>query len=229
MRLDKYICASTELTRQTAKKAISNGWVTINGEVAKSGAVKIAENDKVTLEDKPISLIGLRYIMLNKPQDFVCSTQDEVHPSVLNLIEVVKQKDLHIAGRLDVDTTGLVLITDDGKWSHAITSPKKDCGKRYRVELADPVDEQTVELFEQGIELRNERQPTLPAKLEIIEPYEVLLTLREGKYHQVKRMFAAIGNKVVTLHREAIGQIELDEALAPGEWRNLTEQELATL
>jgi 16S rRNA pseudouridine516 synthase len=163
--------------------------------------------------------------MLNKPADFICSTTDESHPSVLRLLDIEKPQNLHIAGRLDVDTTGLVLITDDGQWSHAITSPKKECGKRYRAELADPIDESAVKQFAEGIQLRNETVLTRPAKLEIISPHEVVVTLHEGKYHQVKRMFAALGNKVVELHREAVGHIELDDELEPGEWRYLTDEE----
>jgi 16S rRNA pseudouridine516 synthase len=134
--------------------------------------------------------------------------------------------ELHFAGRLDVDTTGLVLLTDDGKWSHRITSPKHKCDKTYYVWLADPVGEDYAERFKQGIELRNEREATLPAKLDVITEHEVRLTIREGKYHQVKRMFAALGNKVEALHRERIGDIVLDEELEPGEYRYLTEQEI---
>lgn len=227
MRLDKYLCNCTDLTRALAKRAIAKGRVLINGQEAKNPATKVNDGDEVCLDEQKLSLIGLRYIMLNKPEDFICSNVDEVHPSVLGLIDVEKPQDLHIAGRLDVDTTGLVLITDDGKWSHAVTSPKRACNKRYRVELAEPIAEDAVEVFATGIELHGERAPTRPAKLEVLAPYEVLLTIQEGKYHQVKRMFAATGNKVVSLHREAVGQIELDNDLAPGEWRYLSDEEIA--
>lgn len=226
MRLDKYLCSCTELTRAVAKKAIAKGWVTVNGDIIKNPATKVLESDAVELDGERLSLIKERYIMLNKPEDFVCSNVDEIHPSVLNLIDVEKSQSLHIAGRLDADTTGLLLVTDDGKWSHAITSPKKECGKRYRVELADPVDESAVKAFAEGVQLHGERNLTRPATLDILAPYEVLLTINEGKYHQVKRMFAAIGNKVVSLHREAIGHIELDEDLEPGQWRYLTDKEV---
>ena len=225
MRLDKYICSCIDASRIEAKRSIGKGMVTINGQEVKSPATKVKENDEVHLKGVKLSLINERYIMLNKPADFICSTQDEAHPSVIGLIDIEKPQNLHIAGRLDVDTTGLVLITDDGQWSHAITSPKKDCGKRYRAELTAPIEESAIELFAQGIQLNNEPNLTRPAILEIVAPHEVVLTLSEGKYHQVKRMFAAIGNKVVELHREAIGNIELDSALAPGEWRYLTDEE----
>jgi 16S rRNA pseudouridine516 synthase len=136
---------------------------------------------------------------------------------------------LHIAGRLDVDTTGLVLITSDGQWSHKITSPKKDCGKRYLVELAEPIDDSLIQVFADGVELRNEDELTKPALLDIIDSTHVRLTISEGKYHQVKRMFAAVGNRVVNLHREAVGDIELNTDLAAGEWRFLTDAEMKSV
>ncbi|MCJ8271722.1 MAG: 16S rRNA pseudouridine(516) synthase RsuA [Psychrosphaera sp.] len=224
MRLDKFICGCTDYSRINAKRAIGKGNVTVNGELVKNPATKIKDTDQVHLGEQLLSFITERYIMLNKPVDFICSNVDESHPSVLNLISVEKSEKLHIAGRLDVDTTGLVLVTDDGKWSHSITSPKKECGKRYRAELTSPIEQSAVAQFAEGIQLNNERGLTRPAKLEIIEPYEVVVTVHEGKYHQVKRMFAAIGNKVVSLHRESIGGIELGD-LPPGEWRYLTDEE----
>ena len=225
MRLDKFICSSTENTRITAKRAIGKGQVTVNGTTVKSPATKVKETDTIILRGKTLSLIKTRYIMLHKPVDFICSNVDESHPSVLNLVEVEKSDALHIAGRLDVDTTGLVLITDDGQWSHAITSPKRQCQKRYRAELAEPIEQSAIEQFKQGLQLHNEPELTRPATLEIIAPHEVVVTISEGKYHQVKRMFAAVGNKVVELHREAIGNLELDSDLGPGEWRYLTDEE----
>ena len=175
---------------------------------------------------------GLRYLMLNKPQDTLCSNVDEFYPSVLSLLGVPKAYSLHIAGRLDADTTGLVLITDDGQWSHRLTSPVKACAKRYRVQLADPLtasDSELVAKFAHGIALKGEASLTRPATLEILTPTEVLLTITEGKYHQVKRMFAAIGNKVVGLHREQVGGISLDPDLGAGQWRYLTQDEIASV
>ncbi|GGP86569.1 16S rRNA pseudouridine(516) synthase RsuA [Shewanella ulleungensis] len=229
MRLDKFICESTELTRSLAKRALHRGDVTCDGEVVKNSGFKVLPQMDVRLEGLSISIVGERYIMMNKPVDTICSTIDEQYPSVLSLMEIEKADTLHIAGRLDADTTGLVLITSDGKWSHKITSPKKDCGKRYLVELADAIDDSLIQVFVDGIELRNEDGLTKPAVLEIIEPTQVRLTISEGKYHQVKRMFAAVGNKVVNLHREAVGSIELDADLAPGEWRFLTDEEVKSV
>ncbi|REL36087.1 16S rRNA pseudouridine(516) synthase RsuA [Thalassotalea euphylliae] len=227
MRLDKYICKSTELTRNEAKKLLKSGEVRVDGEVIKNGAFKVADGAEVTIEGEQLSLIGQRYIMMNKPQDTICSNVDEMHPSLLHFLEIDRAFELHIAGRLDADTTGLVLITDDGKWSHNIISPKKQCEKTYRVWLAEPVTDEVAEKFAEGLQLHGENQLTLPAKLEMIDEREVLLTIVEGKYHQVKRMFAAVGNHVEALHRERIGGITLDDDLMLGEWRYLTEQEIA--
>ncbi|GGB54736.1 16S rRNA pseudouridine(516) synthase RsuA [Shewanella inventionis] len=229
MRLDKFICESTELTRSLAKRALHRGDVTCDGEVVKDSGFKVSPHMDVRLEGQSISIVGERYVMMNKPVDTICSTIDEQYPSVLSLMDIEKVDTLHIAGRLDADTTGLVLITSDGQWSHKITSPKKDCGKRYLVELADPIDNSLVSVFANGIELRNEEGLTKPALLDIITPTQVRLTISEGKYHQVKRMFAAVGNKVVNLHREAVGSIELDADLAPGEWRYLTDDEVSSV
>lgn len=226
MRLDKFITEASELTRSLAKKALHRGDVTCDGVVVKDSGFKVEQGTKVCLEGRELTVFGVRYLMLNKPVDTICSTIDEVYPSVLSLIDIEKSTDLHIAGRLDADTTGLVLITSDGQWSHRATSPKKDCGKRYLVELAEPLDDSLIETFAQGIALRNEDGLTKPAKLEIIDSHNARLTITEGKYHQVKRMFAASGNCVLKLHRECVGTIELDQSLALGEWRYLTQAEI---
>ena len=231
MRLDKYICKSSELTRNEAKKLLKGGEVTVDGEVIKNGAFKVPKGAEVISSGQVLSLLGHRYIMMNKPQDTICSNVDEVHPSLLHFLDVDRAFELHIAGRLDADTTGLVFITDDGQWSHNITSPKKHCEKTYRVWLEQPLIEQDLEeiteQFKSGVQLNGESGLTLPATLVAIEETEMLLTITEGKYHQVKRMFAAVGNKVVGLHRESIGSIVLDDDLMMGEWRDLTEQEIA--
>ncbi|WP_298772729.1 pseudouridine synthase [uncultured Shewanella sp.] len=229
VRLDKFICGSTELTRSLAKKALHRGDVTCNGEVVKSSDFKVKNEHVICLNDQQLHLLGARFIMLNKPLDTLCSTIDEHYPSVLRLIDVIKADTLHIAGRLDADTTGLVLITSNGQWSHNITSPKKQCAKRYLLEVAEPLNEQLIETFKQGIALNNEEGLTKPAILEILSSHQARLTITEGKYHQVKRMLAAVGNKVVKLHREAIGDIELDPSLALGEWRYLTPTEVESV
>lgn len=226
MRLDKYICESTTMTRSQAKKVIIQGRITSSDTIVRNTAYKVSENESIRFDGNLINVRGTRYIMLNKPKDYICSTVDEQLPSIINLIKVDKAEQLCIAGRLDADTTGLALITDDGQWSHKITSPRRNCSKRYRATLAQPVEQNAVTLFKEGIQLKSENTPCLPATLEILTDNQVLLTIEEGKYHQVKRMFAAIGNLVVELHREQIGQIELDAQLKLGEWRYLTKEEV---
>jgi len=228
MRLDKFICKSTELTRNEAKKLLKTGDVRVNGEVVKNPATQVHENNSITLDGQVLTARTSRYIMLHKPLDTICSNVDEGYPSVLHFVEVDKAFDLHIAGRLDADTTGLVLVTDDGRWSHNIISPKKQCKKVYRVWLRDPVSATTAEQFKHGVQLQGEKSLTQPAQLDIVNEKEVLLTITEGRYHQVKRMFAAVGNRVVGLHREQIGDIALGDELAAGEWRHLTELEVST-
>lgn len=238
MRIDKFICKSTELTRNEAKKLLKSGEVRVNGEVAKNAAMQVHENNCITIDGQELTARTSRYYMLHKVADSICSNVDEIYPSVLNFLDVDKAFDLHIAGRLDADTTGLVLITDDGRWSHNVISPKKDCQKIYRVWLRNSIDAkkaiQLIAQFKQGLQLQGEATLTRPAILELVndidsaknETKEVLLTITEGKYHQVKRMFAAVGNKVVGLHREQIGAIKLGD-LAPGKWCTLTSEEVA--
>jgi 16S rRNA pseudouridine516 synthase len=228
MRLDKFICKSTELTRTEAKKLLKMGDVRVNGEVIKNPATQVHENNSITVGGDELTARTSRYIMMHKPLDTICSNVDEVYPSLLHYIEVDKVFDMHIAGRLDADTTGLVLVTDDGRWSHNIISPRKQCAKVYRVNLRNEItsekSNELIERFKTGLQLQGEKQLTLPAKLDILNEKEVLLTITEGKYHQVKRMFAAVGNKVVGLHRQQIGIINLDIEL--GEWRYLTDDEV---
>lgn len=226
MRLDKFLAENTGLTRSQASKALRQGLVEVNGKLEKSASLKISENDSVIFEGEPLQWYTPgQYIMLNKPQGYVCSHDEQDHPSVLQFFDYPLAGKLHCAGRLDVDTTGLVLLTDDGQWSHRLTSPKHHCEKTYLVTLADPIEDNYQQAFEQGILLRGEKTPTLPAKLEIIDDYQANVTLTEGRYHQVKRMFAALGNKVIGLHRWRVGNVVLPEDLEEGEWVNLSEEE----
>lgn len=229
MRLDKYICESTTLTRSQAKKVISQGRIRSGDKTVRSSAYKTSTDEVIYFDDNIISVRGLRYIMINKPEDFICSNVDEQLPSLFNLVDVEKKEQLFIAGRLDADTTGLALITDDGQWSHRVTSPRNKCKKRYRVGLDALITPEAIAQLEEGVQLNSEPQPCQPAEVEVISDTEVLLTISEGKYHQVKRMFAAVGNLVIELHREQIGGIELDSELELGEWRYLTAEEVQSI
>ncbi|MBB1316658.1 pseudouridine synthase [Shewanella sp. SR43-4] len=224
MRLDRFVCKSTELLKCDAIQHINNGEVCVNGVAVRNEAVQIHENNQITLKGQNLTARAFRYLLINKPANMLCSNVDGVYPSIFSLLDVERLSELHIAGRLDADTTGLVLITDDGRWTFAITSPSGECHKVYRVKLAKPLVDDAAERFLQGIALDGEQGLTLPAVLQIITAKEVLLTLTEGKFHQVKRMFAAIGNKVLSLHRESIGAVNADVEV--GQWRYLTDAEV---
>ena len=229
MRLDKFIAEQTGLTRSQAAKALKSGVVSVNEEIEKSGARKVSAEDTIRYEDELLEwLEGGQYFMLYKPQGYVCSHDDGEYPTVFQFFDYPLMNKLHTAGRLDVDTTGLVLLTDDGQWSHRITSPKHHCEKTYLVTLADPVEAFYAQQLAEGILLRGEKEPCLPAKMEILDDYNVNLTISEGRYHQVKRMFAALGNKVEALHRWRIGDIVLDESLEEGEYRALSDKEIGS-
>ncbi|WP_028468677.1 pseudouridine synthase [Neptunomonas japonica] len=224
MRLDKFICKSTELTRTEVTSLLRSGVVLVNGDVITNEATQVHENNRITLHGKTLTARASRYIMIHKPLDTICSNVDEAYPSLLNYLDVKKSNDLHFVGRLDADTTGLVLVTDDGRWSYNIITPKKQCAKVYRVHLRDDVNDDVITRFLHGVQLQGEASLTMPAILDIVNPREVLLTITEGKFHQVKRMFAAVGNRVVGLHREKIGNVSLD--IDHGTWRFLTANEI---
>nr|WP_086937629.1 16S rRNA pseudouridine(516) synthase RsuA [Thaumasiovibrio occultus] len=227
MRLDKFLTEALGITRKQATKLLKDSQITLNDQIIKQGATKLTDSDTVVFDERELSLTGPRYIMLNKPGGFVCSHVDDYNPTVFVLLDEVAPEKLHVAGRLDCDTTGLVLLTDDGQWSHRITSPKHVCEKVYHVELADPVEPVVIEQFAEGVMLKGEKVATRPALLELLSPTEAIIKITEGKYHQVKRMFAATGNKVIGLHRAQVGPIELDDDLAPGEYRDLSPEEIA--
>ncbi|ADW72933.1 MULTISPECIES: 16S rRNA pseudouridine(516) synthase RsuA [Rahnella] len=230
MRLDKFLSQQLGVSRALVLRELRNKRVTVDGEIVKTGSMKISPEQRVEFDGNVLDQItGPRYFMLNKPQGYVCSTDDPDHPTVLYFLEEPVAYKLHAAGRLDIDTTGLVLMTDDGQWSHRITSPRHHCEKTYLVTLEHPLADDTAAQFEAGVQLHNEDSLTKPAQLEKIEDCLVRLTLSEGRYHQVKRMFAAVGNRVVALHRERIGEIVMDEDLEPGQYRPLTEQEVASV
>lgn len=229
MRLDRFLSNSTGMSRNDARQVIRRGLVAVDGTIVKKLDTPVGEANVVTFQDEAIAPPGLLYLMMNKPEGVVCSTRDREHQTVIDLIDDPRALQLHPVGRLDIGSTGMVLLTDDGKWSHGITSPRRHQAKRYRVRLAEPVAADASSRFSQGMMLNEEKKPTLPAELTVIDEQEVLVTLHEGRYHQIKRMFAAVGNHVTALHREAIGTVELDPELAPGECRFLTEDEVKAL
>lgn len=229
MRLDKFIGQATDLSRRQIHILVKQGAIQVNAEIVKSAALHLQTTDVVLLDGKPIAQPQTRYLMLHKPLGYVCANSDSEHPTVLDLLDLSNKTTLQIVGRLDIDTSGLVLLTDDGQWNHRITAPKNDCAKSYRVTTAEPIATATLAAFAEGILLRNEKKATRPAQLELLNPCEARLIIHEGKYHQVKRMFAAAGNHVTALHRESIGDINLDEDLEAGQFRSLTAEEIASV
>ena len=187
------------------------------------------QNNLPRFPNKTALIDGHRYFMLHKPQGYVCANKDKEHLTVINLIEEPRAENLSVAGRLDIDTTGLVLLTDDGQWLHRVISPRHHCTKVYYIETERVIDERQRNKLEQGVWLNHEKTRTRPAQLETIDEYHYRLTLTEGRYHQVKRMLAAIDNHVESLHREQIGAIRLDPLLAPGEYRPLSVQEIESI
>ncbi|MDH5786103.1 MAG: 16S rRNA pseudouridine(516) synthase RsuA [Chromatiales bacterium] len=226
MRLDKLLCHATGLSRSQAQKIIRRLEVEVDGVAVRDPAMAVDAATAVVWQGREIKLSGPRYFMLNKPQGVVSATVDAQYTTVIDLLDEGNLRGLHVAGRLDIDTTGLVLISDDGEWSHRITSPRHRCEKSYLVTLTDPLDDSLVEQFAAGIELKGEKGRCKAARLEPLTANTARLIISEGKYHQVKRMFAAVGNHVVALHRERIGGLPLDETLAEGEYRALHEEEV---
>lgn len=229
-RLDKFISSQlVSVSRKDARELIKRGAVTVNGTSERSADRKIdAEKDVVAVSGEVIGYKRFLYIMLNKPAGVVCATRDGLSETVLELLPPDLRRDgLFPAGRLDKDTVGFVLITDDGALAHRILSPKSHVDKEYFVRLRDGIPENAEDMFAEGMVLDGEK--CLPAKLNRINERECELTLHEGKYHQIKRMFEALGNEVVYLKRISIAGIKLDENLSEGQARELTDDELSKL
>ena len=229
MRLDKYISNATDLSRSLVKRLIKAQQVTVDDEVALNGAQKVLAEQIVAIDGSPIILLGKRYFMMNKPQGVVSANKDKFNPTALSLIYEHRSEQLQIAGRLDIDSTGLLLITDDGQWNHRLTSPQSNCKKTYAVELTNPIQENYAKKLHAGIMLEGEKRRCLPATMEVIDAHHIHLTISEGKYHQVKRMMESLGNQVKSLHRFRIGEIILDPSLEPGDYRPLSEIEVASI
>lgn len=229
IRLDKFISHGYGTPRSQVKQYLRASRIHVNHKIEKQGKRLIHANDQVTLDGHPITEQLPVYLMMNKPIGYVSTRNDSNHPSALELVHEYHHPQLHVAGRLDADTSGLLLLTNDGQWSHQITAPGHQKWKSYQVTLAQPLPEAALEQLENGVLLRNEAKPTLPAKVIRLNENCVQLKIQEGRYHQVKRMLAAVGNQVTHLHRELIGNLKLDAQLAPGAYRYLTEQEKQTV
>lgn len=229
MRLDKFLVAMEIGTRSEVKNIIKKGLITINGTVCKNAEYKFDEEVcNVCFQGKPLTYKAFRYYMLNKPSDVVSATQDNHDRTVLDLLKDVRTKDLFPVGRLDKDTEGLLLLTNDGALAHNLLSPKKHVDKTYFVSLRYPLQEENVTQLEQGVDI-GEDKITLPAKVKVLDSTHIELTIHEGKFHQVKRMLLAISNEVTYLKRMTFGSLLLDSTLNLGEYRELTEEEINLL
>lgn len=227
MRLDKFLSECTEYSRKEIKKAIKAGMVLINGRVANKSEEKIDEvSDVIVFDGEEIIYKKYIYLMLNKPQGVVSATWDKNLPYVTELVpEEFAHFDVFPVGRLDIDTEGLLILTNDGDLNHKLTSPKHEVYKKYYAELDAEAEDRDIEIFASGIELSD--FTTKPAKLEITDDRtKVFISICEGKFHQVKRMCSYVGKNVVFLKRVSMGDLVLDETLETGECRELTEEEL---
>ena len=229
MRLDKFICDSSRYSRSEIRKLIRYRAVTVNGTVAPSADTQVGESDEVRLNGKLIPYRKYIYLMLNKPQGYLSATEDKHDPVVIDLVpEEWKHFQVFPVGRLDKDTEGLLLLTNDGQFDHALMSPKKKVMKRYYAELDKPAEAEDAEQFRAGMEFQE--FTAQPAVLEITQdPRKVYIEIAEGKFHQVKRMCQRIGKEVLFLKRVKIGALALDEMLQPGEMRELTPEEYQLL
>jgi 16S rRNA pseudouridine516 synthase len=232
MRLDKFLAEAGVGSRSQVKIYIKKGLVTINDQKANKPELKIdLEKDIVKCHGDVVEYEAFEYFMLNKPQGVVSATKDNVFQTVIELIIDRKREDLFPVGRLDKDTEGLLIITNDGELSHNMLSPRKHVNKTYYATIDGFVTQSDIDLFEQGIDIGDDK-PTLPAALNIIKSdqiSEIELTIQEGRFHQVKRMFEAVDKKVLFLKRIEIGGLKLDNTLKTGEYRRLTKDEILLL
>lgn len=232
MRLDKYLAEMGAGTRSEVKRLVRAGRVTINGAVAEKPEQKVdPETDTVCLDGEALLYVAYEYYLFHKQAGCVSATEDKIHKTVMDYLTDTLRDDLFPVGRLDIDTEGLLLITNDGALAHELLSPAHHVKKTYYARVAGRVTEEDARLFQQGVDIGEEKL-TKPAELVILtsgEESEIELTITEGKFHQVKRMFQAVGKEVVYLKRLSMGPLTLPETLLPGEYRALTQEELMLL
>jgi 16S rRNA pseudouridine516 synthase len=227
MRLDRFLSNLPRFSRKEVRLALLANRVRVDGQTIRDPLHEVREFSQVMLDDEVLqSGKPVRYFMLHKPPGCVSATVDPQHPTVLDLLNEPDKHDLHIAGRLDFNTSGLMLITNDGQWSRRLTQPATKLPKIYYVETEQEIGEHYVTKFAEGFYFAFEDLTTLPAQLTLLDSHRARLSIVEGRYHQVKRMFGFFDNKVLHLHRESMGPLVLDPALAPGQYRPLTAEEI---
>lgn len=229
IRIDRYLCEAGIGTRTEVKQYIKAGRVIVNSEVVSDNGLKIDRNaDIITFDGTAINCSEFEYYMLNKPDGVVSATTDDLHRTVIQLITNSNRKDLFPVGRLDIDTEGLLLITNDGELSHDLLSPRKHVDKTYYVQTDGYIADSCIDKFSIGVNI-NDEYTTKPAKLVRVSDDSAYITITEGRYHQIKRMFKTQGLNVVYLKRISMGPITLDKDLRPGEYRPLTDEEIKLL
>ncbi|OMH30798.1 pseudouridine synthase [Motiliproteus sp. MSK22-1] len=227
MRLDRFLSNNTEFSRKQIRLMLAQGMAKVAGQTVTEGRLDINEFTEVTFDNKTLQSKTAHYLMINKPCGCLSATSDPKHPTIMERVNEPFRRQLHIGGRLDFNTSGLLLITNDGKWSRRLTQPEEKIAKVYRVETEDVIHPEYIEAFRQGMYFQYEGITTQPAELKILDDRLARLTLFEGRYHQVKRMFGRFNNRVTALHRESMGSIILDPSLAAGEYRALTPEEIS--
>ena len=227
MKLSRFLYHHTSHGKNDVRRILAAGRVTVDGKVERDSQSDIGDFTQVTLDDRVLRDTSAVYLMLNKPAGYLSATVDDEHRTVMELIDTPET--LHIAGRLDRASTGLLILTNDGKWSRRLTEPKEGVPKVYEVTTAEPITKETAMRFQQGIYFAYEDLTTQPAELQILSAQRAQITIYEGRYHQIKRMFHAVGNRITSLHRLSMGAIQLDESLTPGQSRNLTQQEIESV
>lgn len=228
MRLDKYLCELNIGTRSEVKDIIKHKRVMVNDIIVNDPGMHVNDDDEVKLDGNILMYEEFRYYMLNKPAGVISATEDPVDKTVIDLLEGENTKGLFPVGRLDKDTEGLLLITNDGDLAHRMLSPKKHVDKCYLVKLAEPIDKEDIADLKEGVDIGDD-ELTMPAKVEAISPKSLYLTITEGRYHQVKRMMNAVGNEVTYLKRVSFGPLILDNDLPLGSFRRLDDDEVLML
>lgn len=225
-RLDRFISKKAGVNRRDVRALLAQRRIVVDGSPASEISHIIDEFSQVAFDDRVLQDNTPSYVMMNKPAGVVSATKDERHKTVVDLLERPDRHHLHIVGRLDFNSSGLLLLTNDGRWSRQLTTPENKIAKLYRVTLEKPVTEDYIQAFLEGMYFPFEDITTRPATLHIVSDYVAEVSLMEGRYHQIKRMFGRFDNEVLTLHRLSIGDLSLDSLLAPGQSRELTNREV---
>ena len=230
MKLSRILSNQNGTSRQLANTLIAEGRVTVDGRVCRQSQHDVGRFSSVMVDGQSVqTLLPARYLMLNKPAGYLSATVDPTHPTALELFDPELRDGLHIGGRLDRASTGLLILTNDGNWSRRLTEPRIKTPKVYHVTTESAITAEAHQRFEEGIWFEYEQLRTSPAHIDQLGDRRARVTIYEGRYHQVKRMFHAVGNRITSLHRESMGSIHLDSRLQPGQYRALTDAEITSV